>query len=242
MLITLEGIDGSGKTTALGYMSEFLHEKQIPHVTLSLPCATEFGKKIYEILQSGIVKNKDTELSLFIASHLEAIVQIIEPALKLGQIVICDRFIESTRAYACGGHNINRQRITGKIRSIIRDHFIRADCIFYFDIDPIASLARIDKKDKYDSYDFSFYERVRTKYMAILDHRREQYLSQCFMIDADRPLDIVQENVLEILDRCVLKKENYKKVKKEQAMWKHDMSSSDPSILNLASVFKNIKN
>ncbi len=100
MFITLEGIEGSGKTTQLEHIVKFMRDRDYEHVVTREPGGTEIGKKIRAILLSPDTKNLNslTELLLYAADRAQHVKEIIIPSLESGKIVICDRFFDATTA------------------------------------------------------------------------------------------------------------------------------------------------
>lgn len=168
MFITFEGIEGSGKTTQINRLCQWLTAAGVDYIETLEPGGTEIGQSIRRMLldsQSGI-KNDHTELFLFAADRCEHIQQMIEPALAKGQWVICDRYIDSTFAYQYGG----RQHPQQDVLDIIR--FTKApipDLTFLLDLPVEIGLRRASCRsalDRFESEDMAFHDRVRSAYLS----------------------------------------------------------------------------
>ena len=110
-LITLEGLDGSGKTTQIKRLAVWLGKRGFEPVVLRQPGGTATGDRIREILldsRSGGLA-PITEMALMFADRAQAIAEVIKPALKAGKMVVCDRFTDSTEAYQGGGRRLGRR-------------------------------------------------------------------------------------------------------------------------------------
>jgi len=156
IMISLEGIDGAGKTTQREAIAQYFKEKGIPYIQTREPGGTPFAEQIRELLKSNRDEPVDivTETLLFYAARKQHIEQVIEPHLAKGVVVLCDRFSDSTFAY---------QRAKG-IRSFqiadiekVSIGFFKPDYTFYFDIDIETSKLRATARGKLDRMEEEFY-------------------------------------------------------------------------------------
>jgi len=193
--ITLEGIDGAGKSTHLPWIAARLEATGHPIVTTREPGGTPFG----EALRSLILREPmthDSEALLMFAARREHLDRVIRPALARGDWVLCDRFTDATYAYQGGGHGVDR----GRIRELER--WIHGDCqpdlTLLFDVPTLVSRARLDRAqaegralDKFEREAGAFFERVRNAYLerAHDDPRRFR------VIDSSRPLEDVRAEI-----------------------------------------------
>jgi dTMP kinase len=193
--ITLEGIDGAGKSTHLPWIAARLEATGHPIVTTREPGGTPFG----EALRSLILREPmthDSEALLMFAARREHLDRVIRPALARGDWVLCDRFTDATYAYQGGGHGVDRGRIRELERWIHGD--FQPDLTLLFDVPTLVSRARLDRAqtegralDKFEREAGAFFERVRNAYLerAHDDPRRFR------VIDSSRPLDDVRAEI-----------------------------------------------
>jgi dTMP kinase len=193
--ITLEGIDGAGKSTHLPWIAARLEATGHPIVTTREPGGTPFG----EALRSLILREPmthDSEALLMFAARREHLDRVIRPGLARGDWVLCDRFTDATYAYQGGGHGVDR----GRIREL--EQWIHGDCqpdlTLLFDVPTLVSRARLDRAqaegralDKFEREAGAFFERVRNAYLerAHDDPRRFR------VIDSSRPLEDVRAEI-----------------------------------------------
>lgn len=193
--ITLEGIDGAGKSTHLPWIAGRLEAAGHAIVTTREPGGTPFG----EALRSLILRepmSHDSEALLMFATRREHLERVIRPALARGDWVLCDRFTDATYAYQGGGHGVDFARI----REL--EQWIHGDCqpdlTLLFDVPSGVSRARLERAqsegrtlDKFEREADAFFERVRAAYLqrASDDPRRFR------VVDSTRPLAEVRANV-----------------------------------------------
>src|SRR5579863_6131687 len=113
LFITLEGLDGSGKTTQIKRLAAWMHKRGLDPLLTRQPGGTGTGDRIRALLlDSGTTPLAPmTEMALMFADRAQAIAEVIEPALAAGRVVVCDRFTDSTEAYQGGGRQLGSQRV-----------------------------------------------------------------------------------------------------------------------------------
>lgn len=113
LFITLEGLDGSGKTTQIKRLAAWMHKRGLDPVLTRQPGGTATGDRIRALLldSSSTPLASMTEMALMFADRAQAIAEVIEPALAAGRIVVCDRFTDSTEAYQGGGRQLGSERV-----------------------------------------------------------------------------------------------------------------------------------
>lgn len=172
IFITLEGLDGCGKSTQALFLRDYLEGKRLKVYLTREPGGSEVGDRIREILLStSYVLNSWTEAFLYIASRVENS-KIIKQKLEEDFIVICERYIDSTIAYQGYGRglpldmleNLNKVATLGLTPTIT----------FLFDIDPHIALSRKKTFDRIEREDIMFYERVREGYLNIAKKETER--------------------------------------------------------------------
>ncbi|GBE01838.1 thymidylate kinase [bacterium BMS3Bbin06] len=199
LFVTFEGIEGSGKTTIAKRISEHLNGEGHNAILTREPGGTEIGREIRRLLldpeNSGI--HPVTELLLYFADRSEHVRKVISPALKRGDIIICDRFSDSTIAYQGFGRGIDIDMLNDLDR-IARDG-VKPDLTFVLDLDVRTGLGRnvlINKSDRFEMEEIAFHERVRNGYLRIA----EQEPDRIRVIDALQPLDSVWEEIRVIIE------------------------------------------
>jgi dTMP kinase len=204
LFITFEGLDGSGKSTHLRRASEWLAQRSIPHLVTHEPGGTPLGDALRAIFLDprwgavdGIV-----ELLLVFASRRQHLLEVIEPALREGRHVLCDRFTDSTRAYQGSGRGVPLDVIDQVDRLATGGR--RPDHTLLFDLPGEAARARghspgrrgRGEADRIDAEDVAFYDRVRRGFLetAERDPRFE-------ILDSSGPVAATEERLRGILER-----------------------------------------
>jgi len=166
--IVVEGLEGAGKSTAVGFIEAWLVKKNIPHIRVREPGATPLAEKIRSLVKSPDSDEKIspmTELLLMYAARAQLVSQVIQPALNEGSWVIGDRHELSTRAYQGGGRGIEQSKLESLYQICLNG--FKPNLTFYLDIDPKIGFERIlqrGKKDRIEQEDLAFFERVRKVY------------------------------------------------------------------------------
>lgn len=198
MFITMEGPEGSGKTHQISQLAEALRQQGYPVLQTREPGGTPIGDQIRSVLFD--MRNTDmrprTEILLFQASRAQLVEQVIRPHLASGEIVLCDRYADSTLAYQGYGHQVNLE----ELKTIV--HFatggLKPDLTLLLDVDIEVGLKRkLDASEwnRLDAYDLDFHRRVRQGYheMALAEPNR------WIVIDAGQPPDVVQAALQEVV-------------------------------------------
>ena len=164
--ITLEGIDGAGKSTHLSWIAERIASAGHEVVTTREPGGTPVGEQLREILlRKGM--HADTEVLLMFASRAEHVRTLIEPSLSAGKWVVSDRFTDATYAYQCGGRGIPTERIALLERWVHGD--LQPDITFLFDAPIQLARNRVAQgtpdPDKFEREEAAFFDRVRDNYL-----------------------------------------------------------------------------
>lgn len=197
--ITVEGIEGVGKSTNIAFIHSYLRAAGRDVVRTREPGGTTLGEHIRELLlhnrHDGMAA--DTELLLMFAARAEHVDKVIRPALQRGQWVLCDRFTEATYAYQGGGRGIAASRIA-VLEEWVQDQ-LRPDLTLLFDAPVELGLQRAGKRsapDRFESEQHAFFERVRQNYLEQARHHRDRFR----VIDAGQPLETVQRDLAIMLD------------------------------------------
>ncbi|MCA9404377.1 MAG: dTMP kinase [Candidatus Omnitrophica bacterium] len=197
LLITFEGLEGSGKSTQIERSCEYLKDKEHDILFLREPGGVPLSEKIRDILLD--VGNTDMthecEMLLYMAARAQLVRQKIIPALDNGQTVICDRFLDSTLAYQGYGHDMNVELIKDLGEFVTED--VSPDLTIIFDIDPVKGLGRIKgAKDRIEQRDLDYHARVQEGYHDIA----RQNPQRVKVIESDRTIEEVFESVRQYID------------------------------------------
>jgi len=167
MFISFEGIEGSGKSTQIQLLKEFLNQKGLNPVVIREPGGTQIGEKVRDIFLTKTNEYFDplTEVLLLYSSRKQLDTNVIKPALKAGKVVIADRFADATIAYQAYGKSVSKDFIT-QLHSNLE--ISKPDLTFFIDISPELSKARISDResDRMESESIEFFSKVRSGYQA----------------------------------------------------------------------------
>lgn len=199
MFITFEGPEGSGKSSQIIRLKAFLEGQGLPVLTTREPGGTSIGDQIRDCLHD--VSNQEmiseTEFLLYSASRAQLVRQVILPALNKGEIVLCDRFADSTIAYQGYGRGLPLEDLR-KI-TFFATGGLQPDLTFLLDIEVERGLARrIDgdsEMNRLDLEEIAFHKRVREGY----HHLSQDDPDRWCLINADRPADVVQKDLQQII-------------------------------------------
>jgi len=198
MFITFEGPDGSGKTTQVAPLSEFLSQRGYQVLITREPGGTAIGDQIRQVLSD--LKNTGmhprSETLLFLAARAQLVEQVIKPHLADGHIVLCDRYADSTMAYQGYGHQNDLDQINSLINFATGG--LKPDLTLLLDVGAEAGLTRKAEGTEWnrlDAYSLEFHERVRQGYAELAQAEPERWV----VIDADQPADRVQEMIRQVV-------------------------------------------
>jgi len=197
--ITLEGMDGAGKTTHLEWLRNHLAAAGVELTVTREPGGTPLGERLRDLLlHAGEKSQPDTEALLMFAARNEHIARVILPALEAGRWVLCDRFTDATYAYQSGGSGMPWSRIAELERWVQGD--LQPDLTLYFDIDPDLGRARslaARAPDRFEREQRAFFERVRAAYLR----RADEQPGRIQVIDASGAVTDIQKKLEEIISR-----------------------------------------
>jgi dTMP kinase len=200
LFITFEGPEGSGKTTQTGLLKEALQQRGHTVVCTREPGGTRIGEQIRTVVhdQANGELVPETEILLYSAARAQHVAQVIRPALLRGEVVISDRYAESTYAYQGYGRGLE----LGILQEIT--HFATGglvpDIVIYLDLDVNNGLERKRKDrvegrgewNRMDDQSLAFYRRVREGYLAMAAQERQRWL----IIDATQPLLTIHQDIM----------------------------------------------
>lgn len=191
MFIVFEGGEGAGKSTAIKGVAEELKKRGYNIVVTREP-GGGLGKEIDELIKKNLSITPLPELFLFMAERAAHIENVIEPALRKGKIVLCDRFYHSTLAYQGYGRGIPLELIE-KVDEIARQGLL-PDVVFLLDLPEEMGLLRTERADRIEKEPMAFHKRVRKGYLKLAEND-----PSIRKIDATKPREKVLQDILEIL-------------------------------------------
>jgi len=202
VFITFEGGEGAGKTTLIEKVMRWLVGEGREVLRTREPGGTPLGEEIRTLL----LQPRETELSpytelcLFLASRAQHIREIILPALKLGKIVLCDRFNDSSIAYQGVARGLGREKVQAVCA--FASEGLTPHLTLYLDIDPETGLRRAKNsraQDRIESEDIAFHTRIRDGYLAIAKADPKRFC----LLDASQPPETVFHQAMHLLRRHV---------------------------------------
>jgi dTMP kinase len=196
--ITVEGIEGVGKTTNIEYIHRLLLASGKAVVLTREPGGTPLGEAIRALLLDPEYSGMDSncELQLMFAARAEHLGRVIRPALDQGQWVLCDRFTDATYAYQGGGRGIDTG-VIARLEELVQGSF-RPDLTLLLDVPVEVGLARAGKRGKLDRFEqeqVAFFNRVRNRYLDMAGRHTERFR----VIDASQPLEQVQQQLRAVM-------------------------------------------
>ncbi len=202
IFITLEGIEGAGKSTNLSYIKDILEQAGRGVVMSREPGGTALGERIRALLLDtpGIEIPADTEVLLMFAARAEHLDQIVRPALARGKIVVCDRFTDATYAYQGGGRGVPYERVALLEEWVQGD--LRPALTLLFDVPAEIGLQRAGHRsapDRFERENHQFFERVRQAYLQAA--AREPHRIR--VIDATASPEQVKQRIRSILGEAL---------------------------------------
>jgi dTMP kinase len=197
--ITLEGSEGSGKSTNLAFIHHYLQQSGIDVVLTREPGGTPLGEAIRGLLldHRNNEMASDTELLLMFAARAQHLHELILPALEAGRWVLCDRFTDATYAYQGAGRGIAESRIA-LLEEWVQGE-LRPDLTLFLDLPVAQGLARAGERsapDRFEREQLDFFERVRQGYLEQAARAPQRYR----IVDASQPLEAVQSSLRDLLD------------------------------------------
>jgi len=198
LFITLEGIEGAGKSTAVDFIEDFLTKEGHDVIKTREPGGTVIGEQIREILlkNENYTLTYDTELLLVFSARAQHIQEVILPALSSGKIILCDRFTDASYAYQGGGRNIDASRINLLEKWVQED--LRPNLTLLFDLDVSIGMQRTKKRsdaDRFEREEINFFEKIRNTYLERAKNEPQRFR----IINSASSLESVKEQIITIL-------------------------------------------
>jgi dTMP kinase len=199
MFISLEGPDGSGKTTQIAPLADFLRQRGLTVITTREPGGTAIGEQVRTVLHrlDNTAMHPRSETLLYLAARAQLVEEVIRPALARGEVVLCDRYADSTLAYQGYGHGNDLQIL----RQLL--HFATGglwpDLTLLFDLSAEEGLRRRQtgggEWNRLDAYQLAFHQRVCLGYRALAAQQPERWA----VIDAARTPQAIQNDLREVV-------------------------------------------
>ncbi len=201
--ISIEGVEGAGKSTQLAFIQRYLSEQGKQLVVTREPGGTELGEQIRTLLLTPTTTGmaSDTELLLMFAARAEHVEQVIKPALERDDWVLSDRFVDATFAYQGGGRGIDLQRISTLSDWTLKG--LQTDVTFLFDL-PVEIgqqrvLSRNEGIDRFEQEKVDFFQRIRELYLQ----RAQQEPNRIKVIDASKSIVEIELQLTVLLDKLL---------------------------------------
>ncbi len=198
-LITLEGPEGSGKSTQLRLLQEHLTQQGVRVLATREPGGTRIGEQVRAVLHDvgNAAMRPETEVLLYSAARAQLVAEVIRPALAAGTVVLCDRYVESTLAYQGYGRGLDLatlRQITG-----FATGGLQSDLVVYLDLPVEVGLERKrlaheqeqGEFTRMDQQELAFYERVRAGYLAMAAQEPGRWC----VLDAQQPVESLQAEI-----------------------------------------------
>lgn len=195
--ITLEGIEGAGKSTQIDNICQQLESQNVEVLSTREPGGTPLAEGLRSLLLNPELEiGAEEELLMMFAGRASHIHQVIVPALDTGKWVVCDRFTDASYAYQGGGRGLGKQHIEQLEHFVQKD--LRPDLTLLFDLPVEQGLARAKSRshaDRFEQEEITFFERIRQAYLDRASERPENYV----IIDASANIAVVTEQVEEVI-------------------------------------------
>ena len=206
LFITFEGPEGAGKSTVLARIVELLTEENIEVMATREPGGIEISEKIREVIlnPNHTAMDEHTEALLYAAARSQHYFEKVEPALKQGKLVLCDRFIDSSLAYQGHARGLGIEEVLSINEFAIGKQM--PDLTILFDLEPEVGLARIhahsDREvNRLDVESLAFHKKVRQGYREVV----KRYPNRIVVVNADQSIEQVIDEVWKILKEVVTK-------------------------------------
>jgi len=199
LFITLEGPEGSGKTSHIPYLVEYLREKGYMVFPTREPGGTSIGEQIREVIHDmkNVEMHPRTETLLYQAARAQIVEQVIKPRLADGEIVISDRYYDSTIAYQGYGHQQNLEQVRALVKYATGG--LVPDLTVLLDLDIEVGLKRkknADEWNRMDAYTVEFHQRVRNGYHEMVKDEPNRWV----VVDAGQKWESVREELRKVIE------------------------------------------
>ncbi len=208
MFITLEGIEGSGKTSQVNNMAAFLEDRGRVCLLTREPGGTEIGRRIRQVLLDPESRDLDpvAELLLYNADRVQHVKKVILPAIADGKVVVCDRYVDATRAYQGVARNLDIELVETLHRLLVAD--LKPDLTFLLDLPPEEGLARAwaqinsgdrsNRETRFEKEALAFHTRVRKGYLGLAEREPGRFV----IVDALASIEDVWQQIEAVLEKA----------------------------------------
>lgn len=203
VLITVEGVEGSGKSTQCARLEQHLSGRGLQVVRTSEPDGTPLGLRVRALFEAdGPTPTPLTQTFLFMAARQEHVTRVIAPALARGAVVISDRYADATVAYQGYGQGMDVQTI--RELNMLATGGVLPDLTLVLDLDPAAGMRRIHGRalDAFEKMDTAFHRRVREGYLEIARADKNRVV----VLDAARDADALHADVVRAVDELLARR------------------------------------
>jgi len=194
--ITLEGIEGSGKTSSIKSITDILDNKNTNYVITREPGGSSIGNELRSILLDPNTEiSSEVELMLMLADRKDHVEKVVLPNLEAGNWVISDRFMDSSFAYQGGGRGLDKETINTFSKNL---KFPIPDLTLLFDVPVETSLSRVKvrgKLDRFEQEDVVFHNRIREAYLKLA----KENISRIQIVDSSQEIERMLKNVEQII-------------------------------------------
>ena len=198
--ITLEGIEGSGKTSSIKSITDLLDSKRISYVVTREPGGSSIGSELRSILLDPKTEiSSEVELLLMLADRKDHVEKVILPNLETGNWVISDRFMDSSIAYQGGGRKLDKKMIDSFSKNLSLPN---PDLTLLFDVPVEISLSRVKARgdlDRFEQEKLDFHNRIREAYLELA----EQNVNRIQIIDSSREIELMLKSVEQIIETLI---------------------------------------
>ena len=198
--ITLEGIEGSGKTSSIKSITDLLDSKRISYVVTREPGGSSIGSELRSILLDPKTEiSSEVELLLMLADRKDHVEKVILPNLETGNWVISDRFLDSSIAYQGGGRKLDKKMIDSFSKNL---NLPNPDLTLLFDVPVEISLSRVKARgelDRFEQEKLDFHNRIREAYLDLA----EQNVNRIQIIDSSREIELMLKSVEQIIENLI---------------------------------------
>jgi len=202
VLVTVEGVEGSGKSTQCRRLAARLRSRDLDVVLTSEPDGTALGAGVRGLFEiDGGAPTPLTQTFLFMAARAQHVAQVIRPAFTRGALVICDRYVDATMAYQGFGQGMDLETI--RDLNVLATGGLLPDLTLVLDLEPALGMSRIGGRplDAFEKMDLAFHRRVREGYLEIARTEKRRVVVLKADQDADALASAVSATVDELLDR-----------------------------------------
>ncbi len=195
--ITLEGIEGSGKTSSIKSITDILDNKNTNYVITREPGGSSIGNELRSILLDPNTEiSSEVELMLMLADRKDHVEKVVLPNLEAGNWVISDRFMDSSFAYQGGGRGLDKETINTFSKNL---KFPIPDLTLLFDVPVETSLSRVKargKLDRFEQEEVAFHNRIREAYLKLA----KENISRIKIVDSSQEIERMLKNVEQIIE------------------------------------------